>query len=102
MQKNLVNMRSWVETTPATQCSPIKIVDFQWQTDLCHDDVQEGSDHNDEVEVVPGVFDVLSKAESSKLDDKLEGKEGGEHEVHEVEELGVRLGLEGNGKSSST
>ena len=74
--------------------------DFQCRTDLCHDDVQEGPDHNDEVKVVPGVFDVLSEAESSKLDDKLKGKEGSEDEVHEVEELGVRFRLEGDEKSS--
>ena len=67
---------------------------------LCHDDVQEGADDNDEVKVVPGVFDVLTEAESSKLDDKLEGKEGGEDQVHEVEELCVGLRLEGEPSST--
>ena len=67
---------------------------------LCHDDVQEGADHNHEVKVVPGVFDILAEAESSKLDDKLECKEGGEHQVHEVEELCVGLRLEGEPSST--
>ena len=71
------------------------IVDFQWQTDLCHDDAQERSDHNDEVKVVPGVFHILAEPKSSKLDDKLESKEGGEDKVHEVKELCVRLRLDG-------
>ena len=67
---------------------------------LGHDDVQEGADHNHEVKVVPGVFDILSEAKSSKLDDKLKGKEGGEHQVHEVEELCVGLRLEGEPSST--
>ena len=71
-----------------------------WQVDLCHYDVKEGADDNDEVKVVPGVFDVLAKAEGGELDDKLEGEEGGEDEVHEVKKLSVRLRLEGDVEST--
>ena len=71
-----------------------------WQADLCHDDVKEGPDDNDEVKVVPGVFDVLAEAKGGKLDDKLEGEEGGEDEVHEVKKLGVCLRLEDDVEST--
>ena len=47
------------------------------------------------MKAISGVFDILAEPKSSKLDDKLESKEGGEDKVHEVKELCVRLRLDG-------
>lgn len=62
-------------------------------TNLGHNDVQKGANHNDKVKVVPRILDVFTKSKASHFEDKLESKEDGEDQVHDVKEVCVVLGL---------
>lgn len=56
-------------------------------------DVDETSEHNYEVEDIPGVPEIVFEAKSGKLEDKLECEDGRENHVENVEGVGVEVGL---------